>query len=855
MDENDPLPGLDPSKVPQRLFLSQLLFSLVLGLSGSLLFCYLRPRYPQIYSLRTLRRNDIEPLGKSWFKWIQKLYSIKDEEVLALSGLDAYVFLCFFKVSIRIFAWLTLISVVIIGPIRYYGTGYYDHQQSLKARLQEDPKLPPSLEEFPTYLWVYAVFTYVFASLSLYYLLKQTKNIIAIRQNYLGSQNSVTDKTIRLNGIPGNLRSDEALKSHIEDLGLGKVIQVHFNRDWGVLDHFMTERHAILGELERAYCSYLKLEVNIHEGKIPETTIKKLPQDEHIAGKRPTKLLGFLGLTGTKVDTINYNLLKLKNIDQDILSLRQQDNFRPLNSAFVTMESVASAQMIAQAVLDPKVHHLLASLAPSPSDVIWENFAISNIKTFVRNYGITILFVISSVALIFPVSSLAAIINVETITKLWPSLGNFIAKSKWLTTLVTGILPPTLFTLLNVCIPYFYSYLSTKQYFCSNSDVELASVSKNFFYTFFNLFLVFTIAGSAANFWSYFTDTTKIAYQLANSIKKLSLFYNNLILLQGIGIFPYKLMQFGDVLIIGYYKVLQACGIAKVSVRKLRYLYYTPKIFDFGLILPQHILIFVITIIYSVMSTKLLGSGLVYFVLGYFVYKYQLIYSMIHPQHSTGKVWAIIINRLIIGLVLFELAMIGTLALENAVILAISLVPLIGATIWFYYRFEKFYKPLLYFIALRAVKPPKKRLLDQRPPDLYAASDSQAVEDADISTSTDILENSQELTSVESEETTKLLQQVLNSLRKRRSTFDELKDENQNYQYPYVVKELLGPWVGFEGNLIEMVDYSSSQLLKDGNDVVIDVSHVDVNKILDKIANTYSGEKVVNRQLNFGEWQ
>lgn len=906
MAENDPLPGLDPSKIPQRVFISQLFFSIFIGAVGFFAFCYLRPRYPQIYSLRTLRRNDLDALPNSWFQWIVTLCRIKEEEILAVSGLDAYVFLCFFRISIQIFGVLTLISVLIIGPIRYYVTGHYDHQDDIVLDsgnstiasailpyssgdyddVNDDRprfKLPPIVgDQFPSYLWVYAVFTYVFVSLSLHYLLKMTRKIITIRQSYLGSQNSITDKTIKLNGIPSNLRDETSLKNHIEQLGIGKVIEINFNRDWEVLDCFMKERNSIIKNLERYYITYLGIDTNIHKGKIPQSSLSILPQfaddpsaneaesrnsqsshllssDENKKANRPKLRLGWLGFFGPRVDAINYYLIQLKNIDKDIMQLRQRSNFKPLNSAFVTMDSVASAQMIAQAVLDPKVHHLLASLAPSPSDVIWENFSISATKRFVQNYLITILFVITSVALIFPVSSLAALINIETISKLWPSLGRFIAESKWLTTFVTGILPPTLFTLLNVCIPYFYSYLSTKQYFYSNGDVELASVSKNFFYTFFNLFLVFTIAGSAANYWSYFTDTTKIAYQLANSIKKLSLFYSNLILLQGIGLLPYKLLQFGDAFIIGYYKFLHVFFKAKVGIRKLRYLYYSPKIFDFGLILPQHILIFVITIIYSIISTKLLSSGLIYFILGYFVYKYQLIYSMIHPQHSTGKVWAIIIHRLILGLVLFELTMIGTLALENAVILAVSLIPLIGATIWFYYRFEKYYKPLLHFIALRSIKEKKRyRDLDATPEipvidnDDYDFDENNRINSADISTSTDVVE----ISSIETSETAAVLANVQQSLRKRRSTFDEYKDVNRNYVYPYLTLRLLGPWVGFEGNFVETVNYEECSLLKDVNeDVRIDVSTVDANKIWDKINDKYAGEVVESSKLRFSEWE
>ena len=88
----------------------------------------------------------------------------------------------------------------------------------------------------------------------------------------------------------------------------------------------------------------------------------------------------------------------------------------------------------------------------------------------------------------------------------------------------------------------------------SQGDVEMSLISKNFFFTFFNLFVVFTIFGTASNAQSYFSllgdslkDTTSIAYILATSLKNLVLFYINLIILQGLGLFPLRLLEFGSV--------------------------------------------------------------------------------------------------------------------------------------------------------------------------------------------------------------------------------------------------------------------------------------------------------------------
>lgn len=86
----------------------------------------------------------------------------------------------------------------------------------------------------------------------------------------------------------------------------------------------------------------------------------------------------------------------------------------------------------------------------------------------------------------------------------------------------------------------------------SQGDVELSVISKNFFFTFFNFFILFTILGTASglvqmidHFGKKLTSATEFAYALATSLANLLGFYTNYILLQGFGLFPFRLLEFG----------------------------------------------------------------------------------------------------------------------------------------------------------------------------------------------------------------------------------------------------------------------------------------------------------------------
>lgn len=245
----------------------------------------------------------------------------------------------------------------------------------------------------------------------------------------------------------------------------------------------------------------------------------------------------------------------------------------------------------------------------------------------------------------------------------------------------------------------------------SQGDVEMSLISKNFFFTFFNLFVVFTIFGTVSNasdkidsarseIGKSLKDATYIAYVLASSLKNLVLFYMNLIILQGLGLFPFRLLEFGSVALYPFYNYPRSHKTPR-DIAAAR----QPPVFSYGFYLPQTILIYIICIVYSVLpgSWFVLFFGLLYFLLGSFIHKYQLLYAMDHRQHSTGRAWPIICNRIVLGLVVFQLAMAGILGLSLAIKRAVLIAPLIAFTIWFTVFYQRTYAPLMKFIAIRSL--------------------------------------------------------------------------------------------------------------------------------------------------------
>ena len=797
-------PIRDPDEVRRsaRIASTQILVASVLGSMAFLAFCALRVRYPKIYvanfnhlnrSHHSLSRRHLPSLpAKSLFGWISVVFRVTEAQVLEHAGLDAVVFLSFFKMCIKLLAVCVLFSLCIISPIRYRYTGYIDGP--------DDHKKKQSIHVYV--LWTYTLFTYVFTLVATYFLFNHTLHVITMRQNYLGKQDSIADRTVKLSGIPATLRDELELKKHFHTLGMGEIDSIVVVREWNNLNGLFKLRRRILSRLESYWVEYLRANgystsdvnnfrpsvgalYNMENGvesyrDVPDTqssinsptsdSRSVSPQSVHGSvidriveasglspfddlDHRPKTRTGFLGIFGPKTDAIDHYTQQLLVIDKEISRARTRE-YPGSSTAFITMKSVAQAQMVAQAVLDPKVNHLITNLAPAPHDIIWDNLCLTRKERNARIFFVTLSITLLSIVLVKPVTDLTKILSISYISNAWPSLGAFLDAHRWAETLITGLSPTYLFTIMNMVIPYFYIWITSKQGYTSHSDEELSVISKNFFYIFVNLFLVFTMAGTAS------LSDGKIANHLAQSVQKLSLFYVDLIILQGLGIFPYKLLLMGNLLRFSF-RSLFWCKTPR-DLLKL----YQPPVFNFGLQLPQPILILIVTIVYSVMSTKILSAGLLYFLIGYFVYKYQLLYACVHPPHSTGKVWPLIFRRFILGLLIFQLTMVGTFALQKAYYCATCLAPLPLVTMACLWNYQQNYISLSLFIALRSIE-----------------NGHTETEDAETVVGTT-----------------------------KYATVDEQREFNTTYEYPRLIDNLDGPLIAVDRN--EMLLINSDGILE-----------------------------------------
>lgn len=776
----------------------QFLIAFSYGLTSVLLFSFWRRKYKFIYQARAVRETAPPRLSSSYFGWIRDLILVTDEQLSRSAGLDAYVFITFFRASIALLFKLSLVSLFFIAPLRWFYLGQFGDSDNMALDGDDDQKSP---NLFGNYIWVYAASTYIFTFICVKTMQEYSQEVVCIRQRYLGHQKSITDRTLQITGIPRRLRDTQALNEYFSLLFKVKPEKIVLCRNWSILDKLFSRRHKILEKLEEQWARYVGVNNPEFLSLVKHEDVEGLRVflDERNGLRR-----GRRKLFGPVIDLVSYYEHQLAVVDTQIEEAQATaDAQRVTSTAFITMREASDCQMAAQALLSPTPHVMVSALAPAPNDVIWRNVYLKPKVRLLYSYLISLVVLLCSVFLVVPLTYLSRFLDIDIIREHFPKFADWLANNKWMATIVTDVLPAYAFVILNQIVPFFYAWLSQHQGFVSSGDVELSTVGKNFFYVFVNLFVIFTIEST---FFSFSVDTTEFAKEFAYWLLRLSSFYANFIILQGVGITPLRLLQ--PVSLLRYY-------VGKLAIRTTaREVHdrFEPERINYGLMLPTPLLIFILVLTYSIVRRWILFFGLVYFVISYLVYKYQLLYTMVHPQHSNARLWTAILRRVYLGLGVFHLAMIGVLVLQSEYAFACSIIPLTVSLFGFWYDFEKYTKPLLECVAIEALHQSE---LDQKNIgtstnhlDMFGDTDSDnesAQPDDTSRTESSGMRNDSEPGSPEVTSLNILTPESIEQLSSQNpdwteaTTLDEDREKDVKYTNENLLNQCEGPWVATDG--------------------------------------------------------
>ena len=289
-------------------------------------------------------------------------------------------------------------------------------------------------EHAPTYSTLYLsahlVFTYAFTIIALLFLHRTYARFVHARQLFaIDHGHSIPSRTVLITRLPPHLRSERALAEYFEDMGLS-VEAVSIARQVGELEDLIAQRTTALQILEAAWTKYLGNPVKLADGYDREREVRAIldvdadvsPNDSprptgafengDAAGqgadvedhplllhqpfslpgrRRPTIRVGGppVPFCSRKVDALEHYATEFRRAD-DAVRERRRGRFRPTQVAFVTFETLSSAQIASQSVHYPQPNAMMTQLAPEPRDIMWSNLALSETSQAIRFVVVTV---------------------------------------------------------------------------------------------------------------------------------------------------------------------------------------------------------------------------------------------------------------------------------------------------------------------------------------------------------------------------------------------------------------------------------------------------------------------------------
>ncbi|KAG2142930.1 hypothetical protein DEU56DRAFT_870510 [Suillus clintonianus] len=700
-DEEPELPpGSPPTfKFEGPWFTTQILLSSTIGLSSFLIFSYCRKRWPLIFAPRTMLK-DFSPhdahAHQAFFGWIIPTMKVSEYTVLQIVGLDAAVLLSFFKTSFYLFSVCSICAVSILMPINWNVRTF---------AIDDDPMTPGRdwldlISDANSYLTIHFLFTYLFTFLALRFLYKNYRRFVRSRQLFsLELVHSIPGRTVIVTSLPNHLRSERALAEYFENMGLS-VESVTVCREVGTLKSLLDLRTKALLKLESAWTKYVG-NPSVVESYDPSENPSLL---ENQQGRfvvphrqRPTIRPGWIS---RKVDALEYLETKFTEADEKVKRWRRIGKTKATQVAFVTFEKMSSAQIAVQAAHSCDPGEVKTCPAPEPRDIVWSNITHTPGNLLAREVFVIGCVLVLSFFWIFPITALASLLSYKEIKKVMPWLGRLIDSNDKIRAIVQNSLPSVAMITLNALLPFILEALTYIQGYRARSLIEYSLMRKYFLFLLINVVFIFLLAST---YWQLVRDLAnspaKIPEKLATALQqgRAKHFFLSYVILQGFGIMPLQLLNLGVIIprmVLRMFRTRTPRDFAELNA---------PPMINYGVVYPQAILVFVVTILYSVVQPLIVIFGAIYFGMAYFVYKYKLLFVFYKPYESQGQAWPLTFVRLIWGIIIFQTFMIGILTLRKCYIMSSLLVPLLaGTVIWSWYIHETF-KPLSSAVCLSSV--------------------------------------------------------------------------------------------------------------------------------------------------------
>ncbi|TIC12695.1 DUF221-domain-containing protein [Wallemia mellicola] len=681
-------------------------FAVMTGISllTIIVFSLLRPRNKLVYAPKAKQSLEaikhLPALNDSLFSWVKPMFTMKESQLIDKIGLDAVTFVRFLRLLCEIFICIVIICCGALIPVNMV-YNYKNINESDRTWLDSTTIMAVG----GRVLWAHCAASYVIVAVVLWRIWVHTREMVALRNEWFRSeeyQTSLYARTLMIQNLPRKLMSDQGLlsilKSDPNSISKKKKRAIdipyefsstHVSRKVGKLPTLIEKHNDAVRRLEQTLTTYFK-----------KGTIMNRPRPLHRIG-------GFLCFGGQKVDAISYYTEKIKRYEMEIDSTRNELDFkRPDNFGFASLVSIPAAHTVAQKCENKHPHNTTIQLAPNPKDIIWKNLTHPPSKLSKLWGWLLLAFVcfLNTIPLIF-ISFLA---NISATAVYFQGLRDWQSSSPWTFAIMAGILPPLVAGLFSYYLPIIIRKLTEFKGAATESRLDRAVIARLFAFLVISQLFIFTLISvgfhlisdivSQVKEQNSFVDIVKSMTTLPESIESAyvsqSSYWLKWFPLRGFLVF-FDLAQLGNLIFI--FVRTHVFGRTPRDIKE----WTRPPPFEYAVYYASMLFMACVALIYAPIAPLVAAAALIIFLISAFVQKYQLMYVFITEVETGGRIWNVIMNRLMFGLIAMQAIMLLSLGLKMGWSVgkwAAAIPPIIAIVVFKYILNRKFSKQFNYYL-------------------------------------------------------------------------------------------------------------------------------------------------------------
>lgn len=305
---------------------------------------------------------------------------------------------------------------------------------------------------------------------------------------------------------------------------------------------------------------------------------------------------------------------------------------------------------------------------------------------------------------LFPVSFILSLTSIESLSQHFGFLDSFLASSTLVRSFIQHVLPMLLVTLFMSLLPWILfgkwtkkhpinmtthsiAVISKQQDFVSYSELEDTVLCRYYRFAIFNVLIVFLLGTTfLSTMLDVLHEPARVIHLLAKFLPQGANFFLSYILFNSSS-HAMELLQLGSQLFGHWFAFIP---FISNTPRKLAR-HTKPWPFPFYYYYPNHILVFVIAMTYSVIQPLILLIALLYFSLALVCFRHQFAYCYVRRYESNGFLYRRMAGYTSDGLLIFQMTVMGLLYLKGVWIAATAIIPLAVFTVWAKIKLSKQY--------------------------------------------------------------------------------------------------------------------------------------------------------------------